>query len=98
LPQRLALDELHHDVDAPLELSHVVDGGDVGVAHRRGGPRLAQHALPSRLVGGHLAPQYLQSHLALEALVDRAVHHAHAAEAELLDDAKAPQPLHGLSS
>jgi hypothetical protein len=47
LPEALAVEALHHDRGrAVVGLDHVVDAHDVGVAHRRRGPRLAQRPPP----------------------------------------------------
>ena len=40
--QRLALDQLHHDVEFALGLANFVDGADVGMSESRRGARLVE--------------------------------------------------------
>ena len=52
LAQRLALQQLGHDVGRALVRADVVDGEDVGVVERAGGPRfLLEAAEALRVVG-----------------------------------------------
>jgi hypothetical protein len=80
--QRGPLDELHRDVDAAVDLADVVDGGDVGVSHRRGGPRLAEEPATPVVTLHRFVGEDLEGDVATEALVERAVHDPHAAHAE----------------
>ena len=52
VPQRLALDELHHEEDVAVVLALVEDGDDVGVAEAGRRPRLRPETLDEDVVGG----------------------------------------------
>ena len=84
--QVLALDELHREVEHPVDLAGVVDGDDVRVLERGGDPRLAREALAEALGLGEVGRDDLDGGAALEVQVLRAVDHAHAAAADPLLD------------
>ncbi len=87
IAQRAALQQLHHQVGRALVLADLVDDRDVGVRQRRRGLRLALEAQPPVAVGHQLGRQDLDRDLPLEPGVDGAPDHAHAARADLLDQA-----------
>ncbi|GGO41127.1 hypothetical protein GCM10012286_20390 [Streptomyces lasiicapitis] len=89
-----AVDKFHDDQRASFDLRHVVHGDDSGVPHAGGGAGLTLH--PQAQVG-EFGParvrertQFLDRDLAVQDLVDGAPHDAHAAAAELPEDAIAP--------
>ncbi len=83
LPQAAAVDELHGDVGAPLDLADLVDLADVRVVHPRLGPGLAQEALGLR---SPVPVEELERHPAAERGVERLADGAHAARAEEVID------------
>ena len=84
--QRLALEQLHRDEALPLDLVDRVDGADVRMVERGGGPRLALEARLGIAVARPLGREKLERHGAPELQVLGAVDDAHAAGPELLDD------------
>src|SRR5262249_28399967 len=94
--ERLALDQLHHQIGAALELADVVERDDAGVVEPTGGAGFAEHAGTPRAIAAHLLGQQLDRDLPAESLVDRAIDVAHAARAERGHDAVVGNPLHGL--
>ena len=91
---RLAVDVAHDEVHQSEAFADGVDRDDVGVGQPGGGLRLAGEALPDVLLEGELGRQDLDGDPALEPLVAGAVHHAHAATADLaLDGIGAAQRL-----
>src|SRR5208282_2678501 len=91
LPEALALDELHRDVDASGVLADLVDDRDVGVGHPGGRARLAEKALPPFLVLRFR--QQLEGDVPPERLVVRAVHDAHPPAPQDADDPEVGDPL-----
>jgi hypothetical protein len=85
--ERCALDELHCDEGGAGVLVDVVDGDDVRVIESGGGTRLLDEPTASIGVGRCLGRQHFDRHRSPEPAVDRAVHHAHAAAANLSFDA-----------
>ncbi len=86
LLERVALDELHHDVDEPVLLAHVVDRADVGVLEGRAQAGLPFEAAAGGLALGELGAQRLDDHRPVEARVLGAVGGGLSALAELPDD------------
>ena len=85
--QRLALDELHRQVDQPLRrFAEVVDTGDVRMRDLAGVFRLAVEAADRGGVLGEPRAHHLHRHLPLHPDVLGQVHLAHAALAELAID------------
>ena len=84
--QVLALDELHGEVEHPVDLAGVVDGDDVRVLERGRDPRLAREALAEALRLGEVGRDDLDGGAALEVEVLRAIDHAHPAAADPLLD------------
>jgi hypothetical protein len=80
--ERLAIDELHRDVERAVVLVETVDRGDIGVAQRREQLRFALQARESVGVAGEPGRQRFDRDVAAELRVGRAVHFAHAAGAE----------------
>ena len=75
--QIAALDVAHGQERRPLSVAGVIDRDDVRVIERGRDPRLAQEALPERVLVHKLGRQDLQRHLALQPLVLGEVHRAH---------------------
>ena len=84
---RPALDEFHRDVRLPVRLADVVDSADGSVVEGSGCTRLPHESGARRgiLEGG--GGQELERDIAIEALVMRAIHLAHAARPEHRQDA-----------
>ena len=79
----MALEVLHHHVDdAVLGLAEVGDVDDVLVVDLIGGARFAEEALAQALVLGQRRVEELERDVAADELMARAVHRAHAADAE----------------
>ena len=87
LPQRGALQILHGDEGVAVLLADVMNGADVGMIQRGGGPSLPLEPAQRLPVASQFVRQELQRDEATEPGVLRLVHDAHAAAAELLDDA-----------
>jgi len=83
---RLAVDVSHDEVDQPQPFADGVDGDDVGMAQAGRGLGLAGEPLADVLLEGKLGREHLDGDPALEPLVASAVHHAHAAPADLALD------------
>ena len=66
LGQTLAVDVLHDDEDAVVFFADFVDGADVGMVQRRGGPGLVDQPLPGRSLAHGTLGQHLDRHLAPE--------------------------------
>ena len=89
---RFAVHVSHDEVDQPLPLADGVDRDDVGMGQPRRRLRLAGEALPDVLLEGELGRKHLDGHPPLQPLVAGAIHHAHAAPADLaLDGVGVPQ-------
>ena len=83
--ERLAPQELHHEVDDAPGAPHPVDRDDVGVFEAGGRPRLPLEPLHELGVERERKRQDLHRHLALELTVARTVHDGHPAAAQLLE-------------
>src|SRR5262249_38850968 len=81
--ERLARDQLHGD-EAAL-FPDLVDRADVRVIERGCVAGLAQQARAGRGVAHDICGEDVERHLALQVLVERAVHLAHAARTETVD-------------
>ena len=64
--ETLAPHVLHRDKRAPVDFVDVVNGSDVGMLHRRRGPRLLHKALPSRFVSSEIDGEELEGDFSLE--------------------------------
>ena len=93
--QRCALQQFHGDERRAAFFIYVVNRADVGMIQRRSGLRLAAETLQRGSILHHFARQKFQRHLAPQLGVFRAVHHAHAAAANFLDDAVMRNHLSG---
>ena len=96
--QSHAANALHHDVVETLVLAHAEHGNDVGVVQPRGGLRLAAEALQLLGVQQRLLGQHLDGDVPVERLLERLVDNAHAAAADLADDAEIAQPFQSHSA
>ena len=85
--QRAALQILHGDEGAAVLLADVMNGADVGMIQGGRGPSLALESAQRLPVASQIVRQELEGDEAMEPGVLRLVDHAHAAAAELLDDA-----------
>jgi hypothetical protein len=97
IPERRPFDVLRHQkIDLAIGIE-VVHGLDVGVIQRRQSQRFVAEAPPGAIVGQQAGRQDLESHVALEALITRAVDDSHAALADASGDAIACNrpPNHG---
>ena len=91
LVERPARHQLHRDVGHALLLAEGVYLRDVRVVEPRRGLRLALEALHERRVGSKFLEHHLDRHLAVEHLVAREVHAAHAAMPQLLLKQEVPE-------
>ena len=87
LRQRAAADELHRVVVVSADLAERVDRDDVRVVELRDRLGLALEPLDARRARAELGRQDLERDLAAERVLDRAEHDAHAAAADLVEDA-----------
>ena len=90
LLQRDALHELHAQVGPAVVLADVVHVADIRMGEPRRLPRLGQQARVGRRVAA--APQHLERVIALEPQMPRAVHVAHPAGSQPLDDLVVADP------
>ena len=86
-----ALDVAHRDVQLAVALARLIDRHDARVINRRGQPRLRQEPRAKARILGHVRRQQLQRHLAPQAQVLGAIHHAHAAATEERLDPVTPE-------
>jgi len=92
-PQRLAHQQLGHQVRRVALAAHVEHREHVGVVERRSRPRLRLEPLEPRGIRRRLGRQHLDRHLAAESRIARAEHHAHAARTERRNDVIRAEPL-----
>jgi hypothetical protein len=88
--ERLPGYELHHDEGRRFVLNDLVDGADARMVKGGGGTRFAEQSVvrTARRVG-----QHLDRDVAMQAIVMRPVHHAHAASSDDTFDAVRAEPL-----
>ena len=87
LDRSCALEELHHQIRAPVgQLVRVADAHDVGVVDAGGDLDLALEAGQRLLVAPHLGQQQLHRDAPLRPDVARLPHLPHAARAQLADE------------
>ena len=91
--ERLALEQLHREVELPVVLVEVVDRADVRVIERRRGARLAAEALDRLLGRGVAGGRTLSATWRPSFSVLGAIDDAHAARAELVEDLVVPESL-----
>ncbi len=84
--ERLALDELHADVEGAVHLAEVVDAADVGMGDGLSQGQFAPEPLARQALAGGGRPYELERHRLAELAVDRLVDVPHAPGADLLDD------------
>jgi hypothetical protein len=87
MSRQLAVDELHGEEARSLGLIDGEDRDDVGVAQGGDGLGLALEEGPSLGIGDRAADEELDRHVALELEIAGLPDRAHAALAELLDEA-----------
>ena len=92
LPQRDALDELHHEVVEALAVAEVIDADDVRVIQPRHRPRLAGEALRERRVVLQVRVQHLDGDGPVERPVARPVDGPHPAGPDQLEAVEVGQP------
>ena len=85
--QRQPVQKLHGDEGLAVLLADVVNGADVGMIQRGGGLRFALETLEGLRVTGDFVGQELEGDETVQPGVFGLVDHAHAAAAELFDDA-----------
>ena len=84
--QGLAIQKLHHDEPLSIVTGNLVDGADIGMAQRRGGPSFTPKALQRLRIVGDVVGQKLQGHKPAEHEVLGLVHHTHASATQLFQD------------
>src|ERR1700735_1160186 len=82
--QRRTLSGLHHDERPAFMLINIVDRADVGMIQRRSCPRFTVESFECLPVFGGIFRQEFQGDAAAQPCILAAIHHAHAATAELL--------------
>ncbi len=82
----LALQQLHGDKVLAIGDVNFMDGADVWIIQRRGGPRLALEAFDSLRIAGKFRWEEFQCDKAPQLEVFGLVNHAHAAAAQLFHD------------
>ncbi len=82
-----SLEEFHREEETALGFVDVVDGADVRMIECRGGACLALEALQRLAVSSQIVRKKFERDGTAEPGVFRLVHHAHAAAANLFDDA-----------
>ena len=87
--ERVALEQLHHHVEPPLVLSHVVHGDEVAVLQLPGDLGLAVEALARLAVALEVGHHDLERDVAVVGVVEGAVDDAHRALADAIGDAVA---------
>ena len=92
LVERSAIYQFHGDKVLALLLTDLVDGADVGMIEGGGATRLTQQTrtragLVHRLLGKHL-----ERHLALQAIIARAIDLPHAARTQAAEDREVADP------
>jgi hypothetical protein len=91
-----ALDVLHDVVEHAIVLAHAVHGNYVGVVHAGGRFRLALEALLLLGIQHRLDGQHLEGNVAAQRFLLGLVDDAHAASANLAQDAEVAQPFQRL--
>jgi len=86
VPERLPLHQLHHDEGASVVFSDVVDGADVPVIERGGGPGLHPEPVERLLIARELFGHELDGNRPPQPDVLGSVDDAHSASAQLADD------------
>jgi hypothetical protein len=82
IPQSLPVQQFHDDEGPGFVLFDLVNGADVGMVQRRGGPRLALKAPQGGRVCGEFVGKKLKGHLPAQLDVLCTVHKPHAAAAQ----------------
>ena len=77
--QRFAVEQLHDEKRLPVIFVELVERTDVRMADARGGARLAPEALARAFVRQRVRPHDLDRDRAIEPIVVRGIHDAHAA-------------------
>src|SRR5215469_4031079 len=80
--QRLALDQLHHNVELTTGLTNLVNGADVGMVQSRRGTCLVQQVLTRRLIQPGAARNHLQGYVAMEDFITGPVNYSHSSLAD----------------
>ncbi len=80
--ERLALDQLHRDVQIPVDLANLVDRADVRVIQRGGGPSLAHQSSRGLLVAVGGLRQHLDRDVAIQSEIARTIDFAHPSGAQ----------------
>src|ERR1700724_1624752 len=81
------IEKLHHDEGLAFTLADFVDGTDVGMIQGRRGTSLPAETFERMRVSGNIFRQELQGDEATKLRVPGLVNHAHAATAELFNNA-----------
>ncbi|MBA7711510.1 hypothetical protein ES703_120476 [subsurface metagenome] len=86
LADSFPFDKLHRDESRSFDFIHIIDLGDRGMGHGRGGFSLLEEPSFSIRIGGQISSQYLQSHWPVQTDVTSTVNHTHAPLTEELFD------------
>ena len=82
----LAPHQLHRDEADTVGFVDLMDDGDVRMLERRRSPRLLNEPLPAVGIGQQFRREHFQRDFPIQPNVDRAIHDAHAAAADLVED------------
>ncbi len=91
--ERLAVEQLHGEIELSPVLIEAVDRADVRMVQRRGGARLAAETFDRFIARRIAGRQHLQCDLAPQLRVLGAVHNPHSASAQLVEDLVVPEGL-----
>ena len=94
LVERHAVEQLHRDIGEAVGLADVVDGDDIGVGERAGGPGLAQEAADEAEILAEFRLQHLDREHAVDARIVGAIDVGHRAFADAPFDHIAADALH----
>ena len=96
LVERDAVEQFHGDIGKAVRLADVVDGDDVGVRERAGGPGLAQEAADQADILPELGLQHLDREDAVDAGIVGAIDVRHRAFADAPLDLVTADDFHGI--
>src|SRR5207244_838075 len=86
MPERMALQELHHDVRLAFVLANIVNGANVRMIQGGGGAGLTAEPFERLRLVGELIGQKLKRYVAAKSCVFTSVDHPHAAASKLVMD------------
>ena len=95
LGQRLAFQQLHHEIAHAILRAHVMQLANVRMIQRRDGARLTFEALSCISLVGHVSRKNLDGNAAVEPGIAGAIHFAHAARSKRPENLVRPKPCAG---